>query len=261
MKKIVLFLAFVLGFGAAAFSYENTYAVIVGVSQYKDPDNNLNYASKDAMLFRNFLMSEEGGSVPAENICFLINSDATKENIVKNAKALFAKANKKDRVIFYFSGHGGRSFFAPHDYEFGRNKLSYADLKEIFQNAKSMTKLIFADACFSGGLKGNRGASEDDGEEEKQLKMNIAVMLSCKSEETSLEITGGNIDQGLFTYYLIKGLGGEANRDGNGFITIQELFYYVYANVAEVSDMMEHEQHPQLFGKFDLRLIVGKDLK
>lgn len=86
--------------------------------------------------------------------------------------------------------------------------------------------------------------------------MNIAVMMSCQGDETSMEM--GSLQQGLFTYYLIEGLGGKANRDGNMFITIQELYYYVYHKVQDKAASRGKKQTPELFGKFDLRLIVAK---
>ena len=88
--------------------------------------------------------------------------------------------------------------------------------------------------------------------------MNIAVMMSCQGDETSMEL--GSLQQGLFTYYLMEGLGGAANNDGNKYVTIQELYYYVYHKVKDRAAQCRppHKQTPELFGKFDLRLIVAK---
>ena len=263
MKRLVLLLTILIGFGGIAHSYENTYALIVGVADYKYEGiiSDLNYTVKDAKSFYSFLIKPEGGSVPKENICVLLDTMATKKNIMRNAKALFSKANANDRVIFYFSGHGGKGFFCPYDFNGYVDKaLTYDDVKTIFRNAKSNTKLMFADACHSGGIKkGTVQAKETDSTENSN--MNIAIMLACSDDEMSGE--GSELEHGLFTYYLMKGLGGDANRDGNKYITIQELYYYVYAHVKEKSEKMKykdgqvHIQTPQLFGNFDLRIIVG----
>ena len=164
-------------------------------------------------------------------------------------------------MFFYFSGHGGKGFFAPYDITYyGDNMLTYNEVKEIFRCAKCNTKLLFADACFSGGIKGNRGTSSTTQNSDK--KQQIAIMLSSQYDEYSNEIIGGGIDQGLFTYYIIEGLSGKANRDNSKYITIEELYTYVYKKVAAKAAMLNPpaEQHPQLFGNFDLRLIVGKVL-
>lgn len=267
MKRLLLFLAFIIGFGGSAYCYDNTYAVIIGVSDYQDDDMDLQVADKDARMFYNFLTSEKGGSVPSDNIALLLNSRASKQNIIDNSIRIFSKAKKNDRIIFYFSGHGGSGFFCPYDVTmYGENLLYYYELKALFRKAKCKTKLIFADACKSGGLKGDRSTASGNNNN-KDDKMNIAVMLSCQYDELSQEIYGGGIDQGLFTYYLIRGLSGEANRDNSKYITIQELYYYVYEKVSDQADMMSEKtgqnypQHPLLFGNFDLRLIVGKVVK
>ena len=136
----------------------------------------------------------------------------------------------------------------------GSNLLYFSDVKEIFRCAKCGTKLLFADACFSGTMKDSVKRNKKD--EENKNNVNIAVMMSCANDEMSLELK--SLGQGIFTYYLIEGLGGEANRDGNEYITIQELFYYIYENVKNKADEYKNPQHPQLFGKFDLRVIVAK---
>lgn len=264
-KALVILFALLMGMGGTVWAYDNTYAVIVAVADYKNMgpnDGDLTFTITDARLFREFLMSEKGGKVPASNIVLLLDSEASKENIIAQSKALFAKAQKNDRVIFYFSGHGSRGCFVPYDAgDIGNKLLYFNEIKSIFRNAKCSTKLLFADACHSGGMKAGIGASvEDDEKLEEGRKasenMNIAVMMSCQGDEVSLE--SPRLGQGLFTYYLMEGLGGGANRDGNKYITIQELYYYVYHKVQDYAEKCGQSQTPLLFGKFDLRLIVGK---
>lgn len=264
MKRILLLLVLVLGLGGIVSAYENTYAVIIGVADYKNfgpDDGDLTYTASDATRFRDFLMSEKGGKVPASNIILLTDAQASKENIVNKSKALFSKAQKNDRVIFYFSGHGNRGCFFPYDSgDIGNCLLYFNEIKAIFRCAKCNTKLLFADACRSGSMKSGLGTSDIDEEKMEEGRkasenMNIAVMMSSQGDETSLE--SSQLQQGLFTYYLMEGLGGSANRDGNKFITIQELYYYVYHQVQDHAAKLHQQQTPALFGKFDLRLIVA----
>lgn len=259
--KLVLLLAIFLGVSVSLSAYENTYAVVIGVADYKNytpGDGNLNYTINDATSFATFLKSKKGGSVPAANIVLLTDAQASKANIIAKAKNLFAKAKKNDRVIFYFSGHGSKGCFVPYDVGImGGNLLYFDEVKSIFRCAKCNTKLLFADACFSGSMKTELLSNNKQKKSlEKSIKaasnMNIAVMMSCQDDEFSIE--SADLGQGVFTYYLMKGLGGKANRDGNKYITIQELYYYVYHKVQDKTI----NQTPQLFGKFDLRLVVAK---
>lgn len=267
IKRFTFVLFILLGMNMMALAYNNTYAIVVGVADYKNfvpGDGDLNYTVNDAVSFATFLKSKKGGSVPASNIILLTNAQASKENIIAKGKALFSKAKKEDRVIFYFSGHGSKGCFLPYDADdWGNNLLYFREVKSIFRSAKCNTKLLFADACFAGSMKANTAKKEvfkknlQKGIKEAG-KMNIAVMMSCQGDETSMEL--GSLRQGLFTYYLMEGLGGEANRDGNKFVTIQELYYYVYHKVQDRAAQCRppHKQTPELFGKFDLRLIVAK---
>lgn len=264
MKKIFLLLAILLGTYGVSYSYDKTYAVIVGINAYKE--NPLAYSINGARAFYDFLRSEKGGSVPAENICLLTDAQATKANIIASAEKLFSKAKERDRVIFYFAGHGGRDIVAPYDCD--RECLYYKDVKAFFRKAKCNTKLMFVDACHTGSVKGSQKVSVtrfrekvnqikgiENSDKNDMSKVNIAVMTATKAEEVGWQTS--EYEKGVFTHFMIKGLSGEANRDGNGYITIQELYYYVYKKVTEKTSHYETQQTPQLFGKFDNRLIVG----
>ena len=256
-KKITLLsLLFLVTVGAAR-AYDKTYAVIVALNDYKYDAciKDLPYSLNNAMGFYNYLTSKEGGSVPSSNICLITDSRASRTNIITLSKAMFANANQNDRVFFYFSGHGGEGCLAPYDYNgYYESTLTYEDVKSIFRSAKCNTKLLFIDACHSGGIKGN--PNKVDGNSSFTDNMNIAVMVASKSDEYSYQWS--DLQMGGFTYYLIEGLNGAANRDGNKYITIQELFYYVRNKVLARSQELYTEQTPQLFGKFDLRLILAK---
>lgn len=256
MKKLFVLLALLLSLRVISFSYENTYAVIIGIDAYQR--NPIVGPVNDAVALCEFLMSTKGGSVPPENICLLLDSNATKSAILTYSKRLFAKAKKDDRVIFYFAGHGGDGFFSPYDFDgWLDSSIQYSDIKSIFRTAKCNTKLMFADACHSGGIKGtNRKKAGVSSPKE----INIAIMLSCKANEYSYSEIN-YLKKGVFTHYLMEGLSGAANRDGNKYITIQELYYYVYAKVKEYFKDDNITQTPQLFGKFDLRLVVAKVTK
>lgn len=244
------------------WAYKNTYAVIIGVADYKSAAaSDLLFASNDAQLFSDFLKSPAGGNVPADHICLLKNEEATKNNIIYQTKILFRQASSEDRVILYFSGHGMSGYVLPYDaMPLGSNWLSYEEIKELFRTSSAKTKLLFADACFAGGFKnsmsGNNSSNSNTHTVKGTADTDIAIMLSCSDNETSIE--SPYLRQGAFSYFLIKGLKGEADRDGTGKITIQELFYYVYNHTTSYAKARQTSQTPKLFGNFDLRLIVGR---
>jgi len=51
---------------------------------------------------------------------------------------------------------------------------------------------------------------------------------------------------GLFTYFLLKGLRGEADADSNGSLNLEELYTYVRENVNKLSRRKGMEQTPEI---------------
>ena len=52
---------------------------------------------------------------------------------------------------------------------------------------------------------------------------------------------------GLFTYYLLRGMRGEADKNGNGMIELGELYDYVKINVSEKASLeLNRDQTPVL---------------
>src|SRR5687768_9294071 len=96
-----LFLVLLLGLclkGAGQSFFGQTYALVVGISDYKTY-RDLVYAHEDATRFSNFLAQVD--SVKKENIILLIDSLATREAIHGGLKSLIARAEEGDRIIFY----------------------------------------------------------------------------------------------------------------------------------------------------------------
>jgi len=269
MKQI--FIVAMLLVGMTSFA-QKTYALIIGVAEHQNPQNNLTWTVNDANKFSEFIMSSEGGSVPSKNIYLLTNSKATKANIIQYGKELFSKAKENDRVIFFFSGHGAPGAFVPYDASDWNSLLSFADLKEIFRAASCKIKLCFADACHAGSLKVDKRemkiaqlkqtkaekARAKNNRKNNTDEVEVAIMLSCMPEEVSLE--SPKKKQGYFSYYLIEGLKQYADLNGDKKITIQELHKYVYKKVSDAvkTEIPGYTQRPMTFGKFDVNMVVSR---
>ncbi|GAB3769809.1 hypothetical protein GCM10028818_06570 [Spirosoma horti] len=225
-----------------------TYAVVVGIADYQAltyATGDLRFADRDARQVVAFLRSKSGGNVPTANIQLLTNRQAT-QSAVQQALRLFRKAGPADRVILYFSGHGLPGSFAPYDAQPGnlRTMVSYQAIKMAFHDSPAITKLCIADACLSGGMtrqKTSRPAIESKGNE----KSNVAMILASRSTQYAVE--DGQLAGGAFTHFLIKGLTGQGDLDGNGIVTIRELHQYVGP---EVRKRTKGRQTPMFYGRF-----------
>jgi tetratricopeptide (TPR) repeat protein len=215
-------------------------ALIIGVSDYKEEALKLNYADNDAALFKNYLSEVEG--VSAENMSLLINEDAVALNIVQELKKLYNKSQKADILYLYFAGHGDvvddfgkkEGFLLAADanahQEYYSGGVITLDLLNTIVNnlaAKGVQVFLILDACRSGFVF-EEGTQKNMGTIQAMFE-NSSKILSCGSNELSYE--SGDLKHGYFTYYLVKGLAGNADSDADDQIIFREIDDYLYDNV------------------------------
>jgi len=106
--KLILFLIVVsqVTLCDLAFSYSESKALLIGISQYENPSvDGLAFADEDAKSFAAILESYShlNGITPS----LLTNNQATKQNISKELKKIIKASKKKplDRFIFFYAGH------------------------------------------------------------------------------------------------------------------------------------------------------------
>ncbi len=233
------------------------WAVVVGVASYTEMPT-LRYSDDDAYQMYAFLKSPEGGALSDNQITLLVDENATKSQIINSLEQKFQAASENDLVIFYYAGHGLEGSFLPYDYNGTENtKLLHKDVQDIFTSCKAKNKLFIADACHSGSssenLRGNVKETMDKYYDAlAKTSGGTALMMSSKAEETSLE--NKTIRQGVFSYYLIRGLKGEADFNADNIVSVRELFDYVQTQTRQYTNF---RQNPELYGLFDPNMPIG----
>ncbi len=232
------------------------WAVVIGVGSYNHMPP-LRYTDDDAYRMFAFLKSPEGGALPDEQIRILIDEDATKTKILQKMEELYTKAGPDDLILLYFSGHGLKGSFLPIDFDGFNNKLLHDEINGVFRKSRAKYKLCIADACHSGSLLAMRSGSVTNTLSNyyktlAQAEPGTALIMSSKSEENSLESSG--LRQGVFSHFLIRGLKGEADKDTNKVITVDELFGYIHSNVKSYTGNL---QSPVIKGDYDGNMTIG----
>ncbi|WP_338790206.1 caspase family protein [Bernardetia sp. MNP-M8] len=241
----------------AIASMPKVWAVVVGVASYTAMPT-LRYSDDDAYQMYAFLKSPEGGALSDNQITLLVDENATKSQITNSLSQKFSAASENDLVIFYYAGHGLEGSFIPYDYNGTEStKLLHKDVQDIFTSCKAKNKLFIADACHSGSssenLRGNVKATMDKYYQAlAKTSGGTALMMSSKAEETSLE--NKTIRQGVFSYYLIRGLKGEADFNADNIVSVRELFDYVQTQTRQYTN---YRQNPELYGLFDPNMPIG----
>ncbi len=237
------------------------WAVVIGAADYKYI-HPLKYTDDDAYRFYSFIKSPEGGSIPDSQVRLLINEEATRQKILDAMNDVFGKADDNDIVMLYYSGHGLRGCFLPTDYNGFQNKLRHNEVTAILNASRARHKIVLADACYSGSMvlaeKSAPVTAEDAATRQRfyaafdQTHGGTAVLLSSQADEVSLEDQG--LHQGVYTYFLIKGLKGEADFDRNKIVEVDELYKYMKTNIHNYTAGI---QTPVLVGRYDHRMPIA----
>ena len=240
-------------------------AVIIGVRQYSNPDVPMvNYALNDAQTVKDYI--EKAMGYDPKNIIYLTNPTHGdmmrvfgKEGDPRGQLSSYLTKNRSE-VFVYYSGHGApdintrKAYLVPADASPAFISMNGYPLDTLYQNlallpAKKVT--VVTDACFSGAFNsGNllKNASPlaivpKSGGYEK-----LNIFSSSKGTEISSWYTDKK--HGLFTYFFLKGLQGEADADGNKTITAEELEDYLGENVpALATRLYNRAQNPVFSGR------------
>lgn len=231
MKRITTLLLFLCIATMALMA--KTYVIAAGVAGYANA-NQLDYPAQDAKLVAQAL-KDAGCSV------ILLTTDKAKhDNIIQAIRNVAKKAGPKDRVIFFFSGHGAEGCLLTYDDPSLRNTyLYYSTLLDELAKLKAGQTAVFINSCHSGSME---TTITDKGDWRNKAQNNkIVLMLSSEADEYTWESNWSS--GGYFTRSLINCLHGlcDANKDNR--ITYQEMYNYIYNDVVSRSN---GKQHPVL---------------
>jgi hypothetical protein len=239
--------------GTGYIEYGKKYAIVIGVSDYRDlkPKSkeadptrlrDLDYADKDARDFVGFLHSS-GISGGGWTISLLVNTDATTDAAYHAIDDVLTSAKQEDLVYIFFSGHARCTPYDSSDirllmydsrYASTYDGVQYRWLRDKVENSQAEHIVLFVDACKSGAVGFGRGvADRPDARFMGQLSStqpNKVIFTSGKGTQQAFE--SDELKNGVFSHFLLKGLGGAAtDKDNDSFVDLGELQDYVEREV------------------------------
>lgn len=228
-------------------SDRHKWAVVIGVERYRKTAS-VQFAEKDARTMRDYLTNYLG--VPEENTISLINEMATKAEIEVMIKdRLRGLMREGDTLYLYYAGHGipadETPYLLPHDGDPDSPAITAYSIDALYKDLEKLPArniFVFLDTCFSGRV----GREESEamlmaGARPGILKVKDPLLLSKKivamSAARSNQLSNYYKEEGhgLFTYYLLKGLLGDADSNGDKKIQLKELTGYVEEEVGSAS--------------------------
>jgi len=232
----------------------------VGVSDYENPEQNLDYAHKDVLDLADSLKIQEGKLFQKVNIKTLVNENATEKSVRIQMHRFLKQASSQDVIMIFLAGHGVQDneqnlYFMTHD---GLLEDPYTGMEfdkfESFLKSRPINQkaILMLDICHAGsaGLKGKRRGKVTAEEAVKQLSEGTGtiVFASSTGKESSLESDEYGGGHGAFTAALLEGIKGQADRvagNSDKYIGIFELVSYVSRRVPQLTDGDQHPTTPQ----------------
>jgi len=264
--------------------FNKSYALVIGIGEYKKGWPRLESPYYDAIRVRDFLIKE----ADFDYVVTLTNEKATKEKINTLMEETFPKLlGKKDRFIFYYSGHGTQR-------KIDGTPLGYLPLansgKETYGNMISMKEierwddvirptkhvLFILDCCFSG-LAGQQPKSVIEDKRLERLSQYSHFLITAGTENEKSIASLSKWQGSLFTDSFLKAIKGRADLtsidfEADGVVTLKELMKYIedcidkesfildkktiFGGVAKMSPQISELQNN--YGEF---FFIGNNLK
>ncbi len=222
------------------------YALIIGNDQYEDLKlSRLKTPTEDVGGLAKILRDKEIGDF--DDIVLVVNKT---ESETRRAISRFLKDKKPDDlVLIYFSGHGvldgqNNLFLALKDTQ--TDILSGSAIPSSFISyemgqCRSKRQVLILDCCHSGafshGIKAGEQKAITEATFQLESKENgYGRFVLTASDATQFALEGdqviGQTEFSLFTHYLLEGLKtGEADKNVDGWISLDEWYYYASSHV------------------------------
>ena len=252
---------------------EEVWAVVIGISKYKNIPS-LKYAANDARAFYRYLTEVNG--VPKDHIWLLLDEEATLDKLRSIlGTQLRRQAGKDDMVIIYLAGHGAtekdatspdgdglEKYILPHNVDpkdFYASAMPMGEMARIFQRISSERLVFISDTCYSGASGGRTipvvgTRASISGAFFERLSQGKGRVIITASDANEVSVEKDELKHGVFTFYLLEGLRGKADYDGDGMITIDEIYRYVSTKVPQATGQ---DQHPVKKGEMNGQIVLG----
>ena len=246
----------------------NAVAIIIGIQDYSRVPK-AEFANNDARVFYDYAI--RGLGVRPENIKILLDQEANDIDILgafKNWLPLKTRRGQTDVYVFY-SGHGLPSddgsnlYMLPHgvDRQFlDRTAIKQSELITSLQAVSPRSVTMFMDACYSGQIRTGEtllASARPIAIQSKATSFPANFNVISASSPDQLASSSPDLKHGVFSYFLMKGMEGEADENKDGNITMAEMQSYLKEYVGKKAMSLNRTQVPQLNGD-QSKVLVGR---
>ncbi len=236
------------------------FCLAVGNNNFQDPSINLVFTHFDALGVADILRQNGQRTFGAVIVKTML--DPKKEKLLDVLKEWQAQMDPLDTFVFYASSHGAllddRFCMVTADCDGGElnstNSIGSDELMEYTMKMPALQQVIILDTCFAGSSSWVFNDLYETRLQQFSLGSGLHLLSACSPYQYSAE---GFNQHGVFSYYLIKALAGDADYFGNkdGRVSVLEASRYIREQIKS-SPVEFRSQAPMLseYGK-DIVLI------
>jgi len=241
-------------------------ALIIANSEYNDPKlARLVTPSHDAEALAKVLGDPAIGGF---EVTLLVNQ--AQRVVLEAIACLYQYKRKGDLLLLYYSGHGikdeyGTLYLAVKDTKtdiVSATAISAAFVRDQLDKSSSQRKVVVLDCCHSGAFAGTKALGSSVGTREAFAGSGYGRVILTASNAVEFAWEGdqllGEAETSVFTRFLVEGLQtGVADRDGDGMISLDELYDYAYEQVITSG---RFKQTPQKWAqKVEGQIIIARN--
>ena len=209
------------------------WALLVGVDRYVDPAiPPLRFCVNDVLALGRTL-KRLGYTVVA------LHDDAdeewllpTRDNVEAELARLCQAAGPDDLLLVHFACHGklvnGQPLLVTRETRVPtlvKKALPLAEVERQMRESQARRLVLTLDACHTGVEIGRDLADPEFIRNVYELAEGFALIAASTAQQVAQE--WDEQEHGVFTYYLLEGLSGKADRVGKGFVTVDDLKTHV----------------------------------
>ncbi|MFE2753900.1 caspase family protein [Actinosynnema sp. NPDC059335] len=240
-------------------------ALVVANGAYEDAKlRALRAPAADAELLASVLRDERIGDFQVSTLF-----DEPAAVVAEEVEGFFADRRRDDLLLLYLSCHGvkdpdGRLYFAVRNTKLHRlaaTGVSAQFVNEQMNRSRSRRIVLLLDCCYSGAFTrlGSKSTYDVhvrerfDGHGRAVLTASNAMEYAFEGEQLSLDAAAPSV----FTAAVVRGLRtGAADRDGDGRVSVHDLYEYVYDSVQEHTT---GTQTPGMFASLHGSIYLARD--
>ncbi|MFF8191018.1 caspase family protein [Streptomyces bobili] len=246
------------------------HALIIANDRYDDQGlKQLRAPAQDAAALAEVLHDPEIGDFEVE-VVRNEPSHITSRRLLE----FFNERRRDDTLLVHFSCHGlksesGELYFAASDTDprlLDATAIPAHFVRRCMSRTRAGSTVLFLDCCYGGAFSRGSGAVRATGEvnvlesfrgDKPPGGRGRAVITASNSMEYAFEGSDLAEDSGprpsVFTHAVVQGLeSGEADRNGDGVVTLDELYDYVYDRVREANAHQTPSKDVEMEGELKL---------